>query len=174
MLEEDFTEGNERPSKTKMKEAMHELQDLGAELVDLSVGQLKRVNLPEDLLAAVRECQKITSHGARRRQIMYIGKMLRNVDEEPIRAGLALIRGDSAAENARLHRLERMRTRLLEDEAVLSEIAATWPGVDLQHLRQLRRNAVKEQEGNKPPKNFRALFQVLQDLDKNGVPNDDE
>ena len=88
MLEEDFTEGNDRPSKTKMKEAMHELQDLGAELVDLSVGQLKRVNLPEDLLAAVRECQKITSHGARRRQIMYIGKMLRNVDEEPIRAGL--------------------------------------------------------------------------------------
>jgi ribosome-associated protein len=84
MLEEDFTEGNDRPSKTKMKEAMHELQDLGAELVDLSVGQLKRVNLPEDLLAAVRECQKINSHGARRRQIMYIGKMLRNVDEEPI------------------------------------------------------------------------------------------
>ncbi|HSG23003.1 MAG TPA: ribosome biogenesis factor YjgA [Azonexus sp.] len=174
MLEEDFTEGNERPSKTKMKEAMHELQDLGAELVELSVGQLKRVNLPEDLLAAVRECQKITSHGARRRQIMYIGKVLRNVDEEPIRAGLALVRGDSAAETARLHRLERMRTRLIEDEAVLSEIATAWPGVDLQHLRQLRRNAIKEQEANKPPKNFRALFQVLQDLDKNGVPNDDE
>jgi ribosome-associated protein len=77
---------------------------------------------------------------------MYLGKMMRNVDDEPIRAGLALIRGDSAAENARLHRLERMRTRLLEDEAVLSEIAATWPGVDLQHLRQLRRNALKEQE----------------------------
>jgi len=174
MLEEDFTEGNGRPSKTKIKEAMHELQDLGAELVELSVGQLKRINLEEDLLAAVRECQKITSHGARRRQIMYIGKMLRNIDEEPIRAGLALIRGDSAAENARLHRLERMRTRLLEDEAVLSEIATAWPGVDLQHLRQLRRNAIKEQEGNKPPENFRAIFQMLQDLDKNGVPNDDE
>jgi ribosome-associated protein len=57
---------------------------------------------------------------------------------------------------------------------VLAEIAATWPGVDLQHLRQLRRNALKEQEGNKPPKNFRAIFQILQDLDKNGVPNDDE
>ena len=174
MLEEDFTEGTGRPSKTKIKEAMHELQDLGAELVELSVGQLKRINLQEDLLAAVRECQKITSHGARRRQIMYSGKMLRNIDEEPIRAGLALIRGDSAAENARLHRLERMRTRLLEDEAVLSEIATTWPGVDLQHLRQLRRNALKEQEANKPPKNFRAIFQMLQDLDKNGVPNADE
>lgn len=174
MLEEDFTEGNGRPSKTKIKEAMHELQDLGAELVALSTGQLKRINLPEDLLAAVRECQKISSHGARRRQIMYIGKILRNVDEAPIREGLALIRGDSAAETARLHRLERMRNRLLEDESVITEIATTWPGVDLQHLRQLRRNAIKEQEGNKPPKNFRAIFQMLQDLDKNGVATDDE
>jgi ribosomal 50S subunit-associated protein YjgA (DUF615 family) len=79
-------------------------------------------------------------------------------DEEPIRAGLALIRGDSAAENARLQRLERMRTRLLEDETMLTEIANTWPGVDLQHLRQLRRNAVKEQEGNKPPKELPGAF----------------
>ncbi len=174
MLEEDFTEGNGRPSKTKIKEAMHELQDLGAELIELSVGQLKKINLPDNLLDAVRECQKIPSHGARRRQMLYIGKLMRNIDDAPIREGLALIRGDSAAENARLHRLERMRNRLLEDEAVLSEIATAWPGVDLQHLRQLRRNALKEQEGNKPPKNFRAIFQMLQDLDKNGVPNDDE
>jgi ribosome-associated protein len=64
---------------------------------------------------------------------------------------------------------------LLEDESVLSEITATWPGADLQHLRQLRRNALKERETNKPPKNFRAIFQVLQDLDKNtGTPNVDE
>lgn len=174
MLEEDFTEGNGRPSKTKIKEAMHELQDLGAELIELSVGQLKKINLPDNLLDAVRECQKISSHGARRRQMLYIGKLMRNIDDAPIREGLALIRGDSAAENARLHRLERMRNRLLEDEAVLSEIATAWPGVDLQHLRQLRRNALKEQETNKPPKNFRAIFQMLQDLDKNGIPNGDE
>jgi ribosome-associated protein len=119
---------------------------------------------------AIRECQKIPSHGARRRQMLYIGKLMRNIDDAPIRAGLALIRGESTAETARLHRLERMRTRLLEDENVLSEITTTWPGADLQHLRQLRRNAWKEQETNKPPKNFRAIFQVLQDLDKNGVP----
>ena len=174
MLEEDFTEGNGRPSKTKIKEAMHELQDLGAELIELSVGQLKKINLPDNLLDAVRECQKISSHGARRRQMLYIGKLMRNIDDAPIREGLAMIRGDSAAENARLHRLERMRNRLLEDEAVLSEIATAWPGVDLQHLRQLRRNALKEQETNKPPKNFRAIFQMLQDLDKNGIPNGDE
>lgn len=168
MQEEDFTESTSRPSKTKKKEAMHELQDLGAELIELSVGQLKRMDLPEDILAAVRECQKMTAHGARRRQMLYIGKLMRNTDDEPIRAGLALVRGESTTETNRLHRLERMRTRLVEDETFLAEIAATWPGVDLQHLRQLRRNAVKEQETNKPPKNFRAIFQVLQELDKGG------
>jgi len=144
---------------------MHELQDLGAELVELSVGQLKKIKLPENIYDAVRACQKITAHGARRRQIQYLGKLMRSTEDEPIRAGLALLRGESDAENARLHRLERTRQRLLDDEATLTDIATTWPGADLQHLRQLRRNALKEQEGNKPPKNFRAIFQVLQALD---------
>ena len=170
MHEEDFTEDTGRPSKTKQKEVMHELRDLGAELVELSVGQLKRINLPENIFDAVRECQKITAHGARRRQIQYLGKLMRSVDDEPIRAGLALLRGESSAETARLHRLERLRVRLLEDEAVLTEIAAQWPCVDLQHLRTLRRNALKEKENNKPPKNFRAIFQILQELDQKGVP----
>ena len=175
MLEEDFTEGNERPSKTKIKQAMLELQDLGAELTELSLSQLKRIEMPDGLLEAIRECQKITSHGAKRRQILFIGKVMRNIDDAPIRAGLALVRGESTVETGRLHRLERMRSRLLEDENVLSEITANWPAADLQHLRQLRRNALKERETNKPPKNFRAIFQVLQDLDKNtGTPNVDE
>mgnify|MGYP003402663430 FL=1 len=169
MQDDDFSDSSARPSKTKQKEAMHELQDLGSELVELSVGQLKRINLPENIYEAVRECQKITAHGARRRQLQYLGKLMRGADDEPIRAGLALIRGESSAETARLHRLERFRTRLLEDEAFLSEIAATWPAVDLQHLRQLRRNALKEQETGKPPKNFRAIFQVLQELDQQGA-----
>ncbi len=150
---------------------MHELQDLGAELVELSVGQLKKIQLPENIYDAVRECQKITAHGAHRRQLQYLGKLMRNTDDEPIRAGLALIRGESSAETARLHRLERTRTRLLEDEATLTDIATMWPGADLQHLRQLRRNALKEQEASKPPKNFRAIFQVLQELDQQGAPD---
>ena len=170
MHEDDYPEDLGRPSKTKQKEVMHELRDLGAELVELSVGQLKRINVPENIFDAVRECQKITAHGARRRQIQYLGKLMRSVDDEPIRAGLALLRGESSAETARLHRLERLRVRLLEDEAVLTEIAAQWPGVDLQHLRTLRRNALKEKENNKPPKNFRAIFQILQELDQKGVP----
>ncbi len=174
MHDEDFSDGNERPSKTRQKKAMHELRDLGAELVELSAGQLKRIDLPEDILAAVRECQKITAHGAHRRQLQYLGKLMRSADDAPIRAGLALIRGESAAETARLHRLERMRARLLEDEAALSAIAATWPGADLQQLRQLRRNALKEQEAGKPPKSFRAIFQALQEVDQQGATHGTE
>jgi ribosome-associated protein len=101
--------------------------------------------------------------------LQYLGKLMRGADDAPIRAGLALVRGESAAAAARLHRLERMRTRLLEDEAALSDIAATWPGADLQQLRHLRRNALKEQEAGKPPRNFRAIFQALQELDQQGA-----
>ncbi len=173
MQEEDFTEDDTRPSKTKKKEAMHELRDLGSELIELSVSQLKRINLPESLLDAVRECQKITAHGAKRRQMQYIGKLMRGVDDEPIRAGLALLRGESSAEIARIHRLERFRLRLIEDESVLTEIANQWPGVDIQQLRQLRRNALKEQETNKPPKSFRAIFQILKELDATPTGNPD-
>src|SRR5574343_1726010 len=174
MQEEDFTEDTGRPSKTKQKEAMHELRDLGAELVELSVGQFKRIKLPETIYDAVRDCQKITAHGARRRQVAYLGKLMRGVDDEPIRAGLAMLRGESSAETARLHRLERFRTRLLEDEAVLAEISARGPGGDLQHLRTLRRNALEERENDKPPKNFRAIFQGLQELEKQGTPASEE
>ena len=171
MHEEDFTESTSRPSKTKQKAAMHELQDLGEQLVKLSVGQLKRINLPENIYEAVRACQKITARGAHKRQLQYLGKLMRGADDEPIRAGLALIRGESSAETARLHRLERLRARLLEDEAAVADITALWPSADLQHLRQLRRNALKEQEANKPPKSSRAIFQVLQELDQNRAPD---
>lgn len=161
MQDDTYPEDQVRPSKTKQKEAMHALRDLGGELVELSPSQLKRIELPEELLSAVRECQKITAHGARRRQMQYIGKLMRGVDEAPIRAGLALLRGESAAETARLHRLERLRERLLADEATLGDFAGRWPAEDLQRLRQLRRNALKEQEAGKPPKSLRAIFQLL-------------
>ncbi|OQA33028.1 MAG: hypothetical protein BWY57_01508 [Betaproteobacteria bacterium ADurb.Bin341] len=158
-------EVEEAPSKTRRKAEMHELQDLGSALVQLSRDQLKRIALPEDLLEAILDWQRFSKHEARRRQLQYIGKLMRQNDPEPIQAGLALLRGESVVETARLHRLERLRERLLEDETALHDIAEIWPGADLTHLRNLRRNALKEKEANKPPKNFRAIFQVLQALD---------
>jgi ribosome-associated protein len=161
-------EGTENlpPSKSQRKRESTALQDMGAELVALSRDQLKKFDLPDNLLAAVRDCQRFTSHGAISRQMQYIGKLMRSIDPAPIQAALDEIKGVSAAANARQHALERMRTRLLEDEAVIGEIAAAHPRADITQLRQLRRNALKEQQLGKPPRAFRELFRVLRELNE--------
>src|SRR5690606_9791920 len=89
-----------------------------------------------------------------------------NIDPTPIQAQLDAFNGVSRAETARQHRLEKLRADLLEDEKLLGAIAETWPQADLQHLRTLRRNALKEREQNKPPRAFRELFRVLRELDE--------
>lgn len=153
-----------RPSKSSLKRAMHDLQALGAELVALSTDQLKKIDMPDDLREAVRDAQRFTQHGAHRRQLQFIGKLMRNIDPEPLREALDELKGLSAAAIARAHALERLRTRFLEDEAVIAEIAAEYPAADLQRLRQLRRNALKEQQQAKPPRAFRELFRELRAL----------
>ena len=165
----------ERPSKTQRKQAMEELQTLGEALVALPTDRLKKTNLPDDLRSAILEAQRMTKlDEARRRQMQYIGKLMRGVDAEPIRAALSEARGDSAAETARMHRFERLRTDLLADEKVLHTIASLYPGADLQYLRTLRRAALKEHEQNKPPRNFRALYQALKALDDAGTAKPDD
>ena len=153
------------PSKSQLKREMHALQDLGEELVALSLDQLKKVPMPDSLADAVREAKRITKHEARRRQMQYVGKLMRNIDPAPIQAQLDVFNGVSKAEVARQHRLERLRADLLEDEKTLQTIATTWPEADFQQLRTLRRNALKEREQDKPPRAFRELFRVLRDLD---------
>jgi len=161
-------------SKTKRKQAMQDLQDLGRELVELPPDRLKRllekVELSDTLANALREYQRLPKREAQRRQLQYIGKLMREVeDTQVLREALDVVNGASAAENAKLHRRERLRTLLLENEALaLADIAAQWPQADLTHLRQLRRSALKEHEQNKPPKSFRAIFQFLKDLEEGG------
>jgi len=162
------------PSKTQRKQQMEDLQTLGEELVALSTDRVKKIDIPEELRDAVREAQRMTRRDeAKRRQMQYIGKIMRNVEVEPIRAALALVRGESAGETAKLHRLERLRTEFLADEKVVNEIAQLYPAVDLQHLRSLRRAALKEQEQNKPPRSYRAIFQLLKELENIETPDDE-
>lgn len=165
MLPDDDAGGPERPSKSQRKREMHALQDLGEQLVALSLDQLKKVPMPESLSDAVREAKRITSHEGRRRQMQYVGKLMRNVDPAPIQAQLDVFNGISKAEIARQHRLERLRAELLEDEKTLQAIGELWPEADFQQLRTLRRNAIKERELNKPPRAFREIFRILRDLD---------
>lgn len=153
-------------SKTRRKQAMEDLQTLGEELAGLSAERLKRIDIPEELREAVSEVQRMTRHDdARRRQMQFIGRLMRGVEAEPIRAELARVRGESAEETARLHRLEKLRDDLLADEKLLHEIAARYPAADLQHLRALRRAALKERQENRPPRSYRAIFQLFKELD---------
>lgn len=156
----------DRPSKSQIKRDMAALQGLGAALVELSKERLARIELPDSLREAIRDAQRFTRHEAHRRQLQYIGRLMRQIDPAPIQAALDEIRGLSAAANARQHALERLRERLLADEAVLGEIVRTWPNVDLQQLRQLRRRALQERATDKPPRAFREIFRILRTMEE--------
>ena len=151
-------------SRTQKKRAAEELQKLGAALVELPLADLENLALPAMLFAAVREAQRITSHGARSRQLQYIGKIMRKVDPEPVRAALAAVSGKSAAARAQQMRLENWRERLIGDDEALTAYASEHPGADLQALRTLIRNARKEIAESKPPRAQRELFSVLREV----------
>ena len=150
-------------SRSQKKRAVEELQKLGAALVELAPAQLDTMDIPAELLAAVREAQRITSHEARRRQIQLIGKIMRKVDPEPVRAALAGVVGQSAAARVRHKRLEDWRSRLIGDDGALTTFASEHPGADLQALRTLIRNARKEIAESKPPRAQRELFRILRE-----------
>lgn len=150
-------------SKSQKKRDVEARQDLGEELVKLSIDTLKKFDLPEDLFQAIRDCKRFTAHGAIKRQKQYIGKLMRDVDPEPIEKHLSIVRGESNEHNAWLHLLERWRERLMSDDAMLSTFIADFPGADAQQLRTLIRNARREKQDNKPPKSYRALFQAMKD-----------
>jgi ribosome-associated protein len=111
----------------------------------------------------VQEARRIASHEARRRQVQFIGRVMRGLDPEPIRAQLAAVQGGSSAERARHQRLEHWRTRLLEDDGALTEFANAHAPGDLQQLRALIRNARREQAEGRAPRAYRELYRVLRE-----------
>jgi len=151
-------------SKTRRKREMHELQVLGAALVELPEGLLHAMALDPGLLQAVLEARRIKSHEARRRQMQYIGRLMRDVDAAPIRARIAELEGSSAQATARHRRLEAWRERLIGGDEALTAFAAEHPGADLQALRALIRNARKEASLGKPPHAYRELFRLLKEI----------
>lgn len=157
-------EGELPPSKTKIKKQMHELQDIGEQLASLSTEQLQELDLPERLRDALHEAKRIHKFGAQKRQMQFIGKLMREVDPAPIIAKLEIWSGKSHQHTAWLHQVERWRDRLLEDEGALTELLTEHPDADAQRLRALIRNAIKEKELGKPPKSYREIFQALREI----------
>ena len=163
----EFDQKYERPSKSQLKRDMTALQRLGAELVAAPSDRVKRVPMPEDVLEAILECQQITDHEGRRRQMQYVGKKMRTLEPEEvaiIQTAIDSWHGSSKSETAALHAIERQRDRLLADDNALTVLREKHPELDIQHVRNLIRNARKEQAEQKPPKAYREIFQLLKSL----------
>ena len=170
----EFEQKYERPSKSQLKREMTALQKLGEALVDAPRDRVKKVPMPEDVLEAILECQQISSHEGRRRQLQFVGKKMRTLSEEEtaiIQKTVDGWRGTSKSEAAALHAIERQRERLLADDNTITDLCAQHPTLNVQQLRTLIRNARKEQADNKPPKAYREIFQILKSL---RAPTDDQ
>lgn len=151
----------ERPSKSQRKRDMHALQALGAELVALPEDRLAAVDLPERLIEAVQHARQIRDFEGKRRQLQYIGKLMRTVDAEPIRAKLESWKSGSRAETARFKRIEHWRERLIADSGALDALFSEFPNADAAHIRELVDGVHRERAAARAPKNFRALFKAL-------------
>lgn len=153
-------------SKSQLKRESHALQALGEQLVALNKDQLAQIPLDESLQDAIELAQKIRKkHEAFRRQLQYIGKLMRSCDAEPIEQALQRIKQPHQQATAELHQLEAWRDRLLaEGDPAVNALLQEHPDGDRQHLRQLIRQAKKEQSQNKPPKAARELFKYLRQL----------
>ena len=161
----DVAEEASRPSKTRLKRDSHSLQELGAELVELNDERLAALEMPESLRDAIVEYRRTRSHEGRRRQMQFIGKLMRHVDEEPLREAVAASKIGSAREALALHEAERWRAEFIADDAAIERWLVEHPDTDLQHLRSLVRAARRDAAGLAPearqPKSFRELFQFI-------------
>lgn len=160
-------------SKSQRKREAHAIQALGESLVQLNKSALQQIPLPDDLHTAITEAQRIQQHGALKRQLQYIGKLMRQYEIEPIRMAYEKVTHSYREDVQQHHLLEQWRDRLLNDgDKALEALLQEHPAVDRQHIRQLVRRAHKESASAKPPKAARELFRYLrQFLSDQDVPD---
>ncbi|MCD6586873.1 MAG: DUF615 domain-containing protein [Desulfobacteraceae bacterium] len=156
---------NGRNSKTQMKNEVKALQKLGEQLVALSPDQLRTIHLPEALLTAVKDAHQISQHEAKRRQMQYIGKLMRKIDAEPIQKFLINIQQGNYQKAASFKKIETWRDELIKGNIdVMEEIISRFPNAQRQRLNQLARNARQPKETAKAAKASRVLFRYLKEI----------
>jgi ribosome-associated protein len=160
----DVADETTRPSKTQLKQKSHDLQTLGEAVAALSDQRLARIEMPEALRDAIGAYRKTRSHEGRRRQLQYVGKLMRSADEAVLREAVAEAALGSAKETLRLHETERWRDELIADDGALDRWLQQHPDTDTQQLRSLVRAA--RRDATLPPeqrqtRNYRELFQFI-------------
>ena len=152
-------------SKTEKKKEAQSLQELGERLLKLSKDQMDNIAMPEDLYKAIEFAKTIKSFGALKRQMQYIGTLMRKIDSGPIHEALDNIEQGNYKKAMEFKEIEKWRDELIAgNKELIEELLVQYPGADRQQLAQFVRNANKEMANNKPPKSSRALFRYLQKL----------
>lgn len=171
MNEDNFDDLNEQEeefiSRSQIKREAEALQKLGERIIGLRPDQIEKLPIGETLLDAILEAKRLTSRNALRRQQQYIGKLMRHEDGDAIQQAMDRFDVTKEAHNKIFHKLEKWRDRLISnDDGMLDVIISEYPHTDIQHLRQLVRNAQKEASQNKPPAAARKLFKYLRELEE--------
>jgi ribosome-associated protein len=160
-------DGDAAPSKTRLKQQSHDLQKLGMALADLPDARLAGLELPERLFDALMQYRNTRTHEGRRRQLQYVGKLMREVDDAPLREAVAESRLGSARDTLLLHEAERWRDALLADDEALTRWLHEHAGCDAQRLRSLVRAARREAAlppERRNPRSMRELFQFIRPM----------
>ena len=157
-----------RPSKTQLKQQSQALQTLGLALSELSAERFAAIEMPEGLRGAIAEFRRTKSHEGRRRQLQYVGKLMRSADEAALREAVAAATLGSARETLALHEAERWRAELIAGDDALTRWQQAHPETDTQQLRSLVRAARRDAAALAPearqPKSFRELFQFIKPM----------
>ena len=166
----DSTDIDTSVSKSERKRQMHALQDLGERLVALPEADLATISINDERLRdAVQTARRITARGGLKRQLQFIGKLMRSIDPAPIANGLAALEHRDTQSAAQLHRVERARDKLRDEgDRALGDILAIWPHAEISQLRQWIRQQPKEIAKGNERAHLRKLFRYLADLDRTG------
>jgi ribosome-associated protein len=150
-------------SKSERKRQAHRTQALGQRLTELKPAHLRELELPDRLLSSILDYQRFPSHEARRRQLQFIGRLMRDLDVAPIVEALDRLQGQSAQAQYEFHQLESWRERLLADAESLTAFIAEHPQVDAQQLRHRIAQVHKARDEHQQRAASRALFRYLRE-----------
>ncbi len=156
-------------SRSQKKRESTAAQGLGESLAGLPPAVLQTFDLPQEFTQAIADWKKYPGHEAKRRQMQYIGRLMRELDEDALREKLEAYRAPGRAETAALHRLEETRDALVNNEGdaleqALRDLAAEFPDAEISRLRHLAQLARQERDKKRPPKAYRELFRCLRAL----------
>ena len=160
-MDDDISDKNDYPSKSQLKRDAHAITKLAEQLLQLDLHILHKLELPDNILDAINTAKKIKQHGAKKRQLQYIGKLLRVIDTEEISSVIMSINNQKNHDAQKFHQIEHWREALIANDESLTQLLNENPVLDRQHLRNLIRNARKEKLENRAPTSYKELFRYL-------------